>query len=152
MGVNAILRYLAAQFSRGDLWPEDPAARSRLDGWMDWSQTALQPTFLTGVFWGYYRTPEAQRVGPAIHKSLNRCANYFRLLDGILATFPFLTGDRLSLADIPIGTSLCRYFELDIERPRLPNVAAWYQRLQQRPAYRENVMIPFAEVRGRLDY
>ena len=30
---------------------------------MDWSQTALQPDFLTGVFWGFYRTPEAKLAG-----------------------------------------------------------------------------------------
>jgi glutathione S-transferase len=61
-------------------------------------------------------------------------------------------GDQLSLADIPIGTSLYRYFELGIERPDLPHVAAWYERLQQRPAYRAHVMIPFGELRGRLEY
>jgi hypothetical protein len=25
---------------------------------MDWSQPSLQPDFLVGVFWGFYRTPE----------------------------------------------------------------------------------------------
>jgi glutathione S-transferase len=119
---------------------------------VDWSQAELQPDFLNGVFWGYYRTPEAQRDWPAIRRSLTRCAKHFRLLDGILATRSFLMGHELTLADIPAGTSLYRYFELDIERPDLPHVAAWYARLQQRPAYRENVMVPFGELRGRLEY
>jgi glutathione S-transferase len=149
---HAILRYLAARHSQGDLWRDDPAARAPVDGWLDWAQTALQPEFLNGIFWGYFRTPEAQRNWPAIRQSLERCAGYFRLLDTQLAARPFLLGDRLSLADIPIGTALYRYFELDIERPPLPNVAAWYERLQQRPAYREHVMIPFADMRGRLTF
>jgi glutathione S-transferase len=149
---HAILRYLAAQYSPGRFWAADPARRARIDGWMDWSQTALQPAFLTGVFWGYYRTPEAQRNEPAIRNSLDRCAGYFRLLDSMLAMQPFLMGDTLSLADIPVGTHLYRYFELDIERPSLPHLEAWYRRLQQRPAYCEHVMIPFGELRGRLDY
>jgi glutathione S-transferase len=89
---------------------------------------------------------------PAIDKSLARCTAHFRLLDKILAERPFLAGDRLSLADIPAGTALYRYFELDIEHPDVPNVRAWYGRLQQRPAYREHVMVPFGELRGRLDY
>jgi glutathione S-transferase len=55
------------------------------------------------------------------------------------------------LADIPAGTSLYRYFELDIERPSTPNVEAWYRHLQGRQAYREHVMVPFGELRGRLD-
>jgi glutathione S-transferase len=149
---HTILRYLAAQFGRGSFWLDDAGERSRIESWMDWSQTALQPDFLNGVFWGYYRTPAAQRDWPAIRRSLDRCADHFRLLDHLLAKRRFLMGDQLSLADIPIGTSLYRYFELDIERPDLPHVAAWYERLQQRPAYREHVMIPFAELRGRLDY
>jgi glutathione S-transferase len=70
----------------------------------------------------------------------------------ILADRPFVTGDHVSLADIPAGTSLYRYFELDIERPALPNVEAWYRRLQERPAYREHVTVPFDELRGRLDF
>jgi glutathione S-transferase len=148
---HAILRYLAAQYGQGSFWIDDPAGRSRVDGWMDWSQTALQPDFLGGVFWGYYRTPEAQRDWRAIRRSLARCDAHFRLLDGILAAQPFIVGDRLSLADIPVGTALYRYFALDIHRPSLPNVTAWYQRLQERPAYREHVMVPFAELWGRLD-
>jgi glutathione S-transferase len=73
------------------------------------------------------------------------------LLDGVLAHRRFLCGDALTLADIPAGTSLYRYFELEIERPSVPNVEAWYRRLCERDAYREHVMIPFGELRGRLD-
>jgi glutathione S-transferase len=36
---------------------------------MDWSQTALQPAFLSGVFRGFWRTPEAQRDTVAIEDS-----------------------------------------------------------------------------------
>ncbi|GAB7547420.1 hypothetical protein [Cupriavidus sp. 8B] len=46
----------------------------------------------------------------------------------------------------------CWYHELEIERPPLPYVEAWYERLKQRPAYREHLMVPFDEWRGRLDY
>jgi glutathione S-transferase len=119
---------------------------------MDWSQTALQPDFVTGLFWGFYRTPESQRNWLVIRDKIARCARHFQLLDSILRDRPFLCGDSLTLADIPAGTSLYRYFALEIERPAIPNVEAWYRRLQERPAYRENVMIPFDELRGRLDY
>jgi glutathione S-transferase len=149
---HAILRYLAARHGGGRFWSEDPGKRSQADRWMDWSQTALQPDFLLGVFWGFYRTPEPQRDRLAIDRSIARCARHFHLLDQVLADRPFLCGDTLTLADIPAGTSLYRYFELEIERPSLRNVEAWYRRLQERRAYREHVMVPFGELRGRLDY
>jgi glutathione S-transferase len=47
---RAILRYLAARYGVGKFRSDDPVARARVDGWMDWSQTSLQPDFLSGVF------------------------------------------------------------------------------------------------------
>jgi glutathione S-transferase len=149
---QTILRYLAATYGRGRLWSDDPGERSLYERWMDWSQASLQPDFLNGVFWGFYRTPETKRNLLAIARKVRACAEHFQLLDRILADRPFLCGEALSLADIPAGTSLYRYFEIDIERPSVPNVEAWYRRLQERPAYREHVMVPFGELYGRLDY
>lgn len=149
---HACLRYLAATHGKGNFWIDDPAGRSLVDRWMDWSHTTLQPDFLMGVFWGYYRTPEARRNMVAVNRRIAACKAHFRLLDGMLATRPFLLGDRLSLADITAGTSLYRYFAIDVERPDVPHVEAWYRRLQDRPAYREHVMLPFGELFGKLDY
>jgi glutathione S-transferase len=149
---HAILRYLAARYGDGRFWSEDPGERSKADRWMDWCQTALQPDFLMGVFWGFYRTPEPQRNWTAIHDKVARCARHFQILDNVLADRAFLCGSAPTLADIPAGTTLYRYFELQIERPPVPNVEAWYRRLQERPAYRKHIMIPFSELRDRLDY
>jgi glutathione S-transferase len=149
---HAILRYLAARDGSGRFWSADPVARASVDGWMDWSQTSLQPDFLGGVFWGFYRTPEPKQNWPAINAALARCAGHFSKLDRLLEGRSFLLGDALSLADITAGTSLYRYFELEIERPSLPQVERWYATLQTREAFCTHVMIPFGELRGRLDY
>lgn len=149
---HAILRYLAARYGKGPFWSDDAGERSQSDRWMDWSQTILQPDFLVGVFWGFYRTPAPQRDLPTIQAKVARCAAHFRLLNEILADRPFLAGDRLSLADIPAGTALYRYYGLEIDRPSVPHVEAWYERLTARPAYREHVMVPFGDLFGRLDF
>lgn len=149
---HTILRYLAACYGREAYWSDSAAERSLFERWMDWSQTALQRDFLIGVFWSFYRTPELERDLTAIQDSINCCTRYFQLLDRILVDKKYMLGDRLSLADITIGTSLYRYFNLDIERPSVPHVEAWYRRLQNRSAYRIHVMIPFGELRGRLAF
>lgn len=148
---HAILRYLAACDGRSTFWRQDPGARAMVDAWMDWAQTRLQPDFLNGVFWGFYRTPDHLRNWTEIRMRVARCERDFELLDRVLADRPYLCGDAISLADVPAGTALYRYFEIDIERPSVPNVEAWYRRLQDRPAYRNRVMVPFAELRGRLE-
>jgi glutathione S-transferase len=148
---HAILRYLAARYGRGSFWQDDAAERSLSDRWMDWSQTTLQPDFLVGVFWGFYRTPEARRDMPAIKRRLAQCARHFTLLDRQLASRSYMLGNALTLADIPIATNLFRYFNLDIDRPSIPHVSAWYGRLKDRAAYRQHVMVPFEELYGRLE-
>lgn len=149
---HAILRYLAAQNPESSFWAGDPAERSNAERWMDWLQTSLQPAFLLGVFWAYYRTPEAARDRARVERNIAACGRHFRLLDQLLADNDFILGDTISLADITIGTALYRYFNIDIERPPVAKVEAWYHRLQQRPAYRKHVMAPFDELYGRLDY
>jgi glutathione S-transferase len=149
---HTILRYLAAKHGGARFWSDDPAARTRVEGWMDWSQTSLQPDFLNGVFWGFYRTPEEKRNWPAIKAAVARCANHFGKLDRLLEGKAFLLGDTLTLADITAGTSLYRYFELEIERPQLAQVERWYRALREREAFRTHVMVPFGELHGRLDY
>jgi len=149
---HAILRYLGARYGGEALWPQDAGERSLFDRWMDWCLAHWQPAFSTGVFWGYYRTPEAKRDWPSIHRSIALCAELMRLVEGALQDREFLAGDRLTLGDIPLGTSLFRYFDLDIERPSLPRVEAWYARLKSRPAYREHVMVPYDALKGRLAF
>jgi glutathione S-transferase len=149
---HSILRYLAATYGGGRFWAGSAGERSQIDRWMEWSETSLQPDFLMGVFWGFYRTPSHLRDTRAVAAKVARCADHMRILDRMLADQAFLAGGTLTLADISAGTALYRYFNLEIERPHVPNVEKWYGRLQQRAAYRENVMIPFDDLRGKLDY
>jgi glutathione S-transferase len=146
---HSIVRYLAAKHGAGTLWPEDAAVRSLSDRWMDWTLADLQPAFIGGVFWNFYRTPEKQRNWPLIRQGIARSAILFKLLDRQLGEQPFLAGETLTIGDIVVGVQLYRYFELEIDRPAIPRVEAWYARLSERPAYREHVMVPFDDLRGR---
>ncbi len=138
---NACVRYLAARYDAGGLWPEEPVARARADMWMDWQQTTLLADMIV-VFWGLIRTPEAKRDHGAIDAAVTRLGGTWRVLEAQLAGRRFVGGDRLTIGDIPVGASCYRYFGLPIERPSLPNLEAWYERLKQRPAFREHVMLP----------
>lgn len=147
---HAILRYLAAQYGQGQFWSEDTVIRSDSDRWLDWFQTALQPAFLDCVFLSFYRTPEAKRNWPVIERGISRTNGLLGLLEQQLEGKNYINGDHLTLADIAVGTVLYRYFNLDIARPELPNVAGYYQRLSERPAYQQHVQVPFTELYGNL--
>jgi glutathione S-transferase len=138
---NACVRYLAARYDAGGLWPEDAAVRARADMWMDWQQTTLLAD-MTVVFWGLIRTPEDKRDHGAIDAAARRLGVTWRVLEAQLAGRRFVAGDRLTIGDIPVGAACYRYLGLPIERPSLPNIEAWYERLKQHSAYREHVMLP----------
>lgn len=146
---HTILRFLAAKFSTGIFWPETPQQRSLSERWMDWSLGTLEPEIMRGLFWSLVRTPPHRRDADMIREQLNRSIQHYRLLDAILAEQPFLNGDRFGLGDIPAGATLYRYFSMDIDRPFLPNLTAWYLRLQERAAYQDHVMVSYDELIGR---
>ena len=140
---NAIVRYLAAKHGAGTLYPEDLAARAGADKWMDWQLGTLWSS-LRPVFIGLVRTPPEERDLAAIEAARIRTAEALSILDAHLSDLEYVAGASLTMADVPLGTTVYRWMALDIERPPLPNLEAWYRRLQDRPAYRENVMLPLS--------
>ncbi len=138
---NAILRYLAGKYdAAGQFWPHDPAQRARADRWMDW-QFAYAPAQFD-AFINLIRTAPADRNAQAIARSAERTAKLMAILDRYLAEQPWLSGPCFGVGDVPMGVYAHTWFSLDIDRPALPHVADWYERLKTRPGYAANVMIP----------
>jgi glutathione S-transferase len=137
---NAVVRYLAAKYGSGSLWPEDAARRAQADRWMDWMLGAIIPP-MAPVFVGLIRTAAEQRDSAAIEAGAQLMSKNWRILDAQLAAMPYVAGEVLSIADIPLGCACYRYYALDIPHPEMPHLLAWYERLKARAAYREHVMI-----------
>jgi glutathione S-transferase len=148
---NAIVRYLAAQYGGEIFWPADPRVRAHIDQWMDWSATSYQP-HIVGLFWAYWRAPENQRNPQQIKSLQEATARDLIMIGQTLANQPFITGDKFTIADIPIATHLYRYYTMGLPTPKLPNIESYYARVQERAAYREHVMISYEELRGKLTF
>ena len=140
---NAITRYLCRKYGSGSLCPVDPRVQATAETWMDWQQTACAPAMFP-VFWGLVRTPQAERDHDAINAGIERGNKVWGVLDLHLANRAFVAGDAFTMGDIPIGPQAHRWFNLveKEKRPPTPYLEAWYQRLTERPAFREHVMIP----------
>ena len=108
---------------------------------MDWSSTTFGPA-LFNAFWQLVRTPQEQRDASLIAESARKTATVLRIADAQLTARAFLCGDSPTLADVCIGINAYRWFELPIERPDLPALRAWYDRLAKRQPYRDVVMVP----------
>ncbi|MEK9926424.1 MAG: glutathione S-transferase [Alphaproteobacteria bacterium] len=138
----AIVRYLCDRYGAGTLSPADPQMRAIADQWMEWSASrAFMPVIY--LFFATVRTQPAER-DPAKIASLNKEAlDALTILDRHLADRPYVCGDEFTMGDIPIGCVVYRYFNVEVERPALPHVEAWYDRLTTRPAYQDHVMRHF---------
>jgi glutathione S-transferase len=141
---NSIVRYLSAKYGLGGLSPESLETRAHAERWMDWQLSTLVPP-VTVVFWNLIRTPPEQRDTAAVARNIEEANRAVALLDGHLASQPFVAGGEFSMGDIPVGATVHRWLALpDIERPPLAAVRAWHGRLTQRPAFRAHVMLPLS--------
>lgn len=140
---NVTVRYLAAKFGSGGLWPHDHAVRAVADQWMDWQQTTLLPDMRT-VFWGLVRTAPEKRDRARIDEAVENLKEIWARLDAHLRHRRFVAGDGLTMGDIPVGAMCYRYHALGVERKELESVDAWYERLTVRDAFRKHVMIPLS--------
>ena len=95
------------------------------------------------VFWQLVRTEEKDRDYTKIAEMAEQSSDILKVLDGHLVNHHFVAGNEFTFGDIPLGVLIHKYFVLDIERPSLPGIEAWYQRLSVRPAFKEHAMQPF---------
>jgi len=140
---HTIVRYFAAKHGMGTLCPSDLRARADAERWMDWAFTFQRA--MRDVFWGLIRTPPEKRDAKAIEAG--RVASNglaADVLERSLGKKAYVAGDDFTMGDIPIGCEVQRWMRVPIERPRLPNVEAWFARLGERPAFRRVVDVPLS--------
>ncbi|MBV7337339.1 glutathione S-transferase family protein [Chloroflexi bacterium TSY] len=139
---NACVRYLAEQYGQRTLWPADRRTRALADQWMDWLNSTLYSAMAV-PFMALLRMPIEQRDQALIDAAAVELSELYQLLDSHLAGQSYVAGNEFTMGDIPVGCATWRYYNLAIERPTLPNLESWYERLLERPAYQQHVAFPF---------
>lgn len=140
---NTILRYLASKYSSENIWPTNPETRALADRWMDWQLGTLwvdmRPMFIQLI-----RHSPDQRDQTLIDTAYDKTLAAMKILDAHLGEHEYVAGERFSLGDIPVGAVTYRWMSLPIERLVLANLQDWYERLGNRVAYRQHVMLPMS--------
>lgn len=138
---NAIIRYLCATRNGVSLYPADALGRSQIERWMDWQLASLNPA-MTALLLGYYRTEPEKRNLAALENAREQAIGYWTLLDRWLEKRDYLAGSDFTLADVGNGILVHRWHSYPIERPALPRLKAWYDRLAEREGFRRHVAGP----------
>jgi len=136
---NVIIRYLARREGAEHLLPGDAAAAARIEQWMDWQAAEMVRPFRVLFMGGHLDMPP---LNTAEHQDLahGEACKFMTLLDSQLArTGAYICGDTFTAADLASGVYVHRWFALDVKRPDTPALAAYYDRLAERPAYMTHV-------------
>lgn len=133
---NTIIRYLVANYPGADLYPTEPRARARVDQWIDWQASELNRSWSYAFTYLVRRSPDYQDSA-ALARGIEQWSKNMDILNRQLEkTGAYVSGERFSLADIPIGLSVNRWFETPLGHPDYPAVRTYYERLSQREGFR----------------
>ena len=132
---NTIIRYLANRYSGEWLYPTTPRERARVDQWIDWQATELN-TAWRYAFMSLVRQSPAHQNAQLLAAACKGWTWTMGILNQQLQkTGRYIAGDRFTLADIPIGLSVNRWYETPLEHANYPAVRAYYERLTGRDGY-----------------
>jgi glutathione S-transferase len=138
---NTIVRYLAAKHGATDLYPEDAEGRQAIEQWMDWVAYDITHA-LRGAFLGG-QLKEAPYDHPwYVEQGQKELVHVMGLLNQHLAEHgPYVMGNRFTIADIPVGLVVNRWFSLThsgLTRPDYPALSDYYELMTERPAFRRH--------------
>lgn len=132
---NTICRWLASEQRRTDLLPAEPRARALVERWMDWQATELNNAWRYAFMARVRRSP-AFREESAVAASAAEWNRLMGLLDAQLErSGAYAAGADFTLADVLLGLSVQRWRSTPIERPALPALAHYFERIAARPAW-----------------
>ncbi len=132
---NTIIRYLANAYGGEWLYPQDPRSRARVDQWIDWQATELNTSWRY-AFMSLVRHSPAHQEPTLLAAACKGWEYTMGILNQQLEkTGAYVSGDNFTLADIPVGLSVNRWYETPLEHAEFPAVRAYYERLTSRPGY-----------------
>lgn len=134
---NTIVRYLASKHRRADLYPTEIKPRGNVEQWMDWAATdayqGIRPVFLGLTVKMAPHKDDAEGIKNGIAEWTRQMV---RLEQHLVSSGGHVAGAQFTVADIPVGLIVNRWFGIAFDKPELPAVSKYYDRLTERPAYR----------------
>lgn len=143
---HAICKYLDSKYasSNNTLYPvKELEMRAKIDQWMDWQATVVNPLMRT-IFWTLVRTKPEDRNLDELEKATIECNKKWQILNNYMKNESpdYVHGNKFSLADISLAISAHRWLTLvePKDRDSAKHVEDWYKRMGQRTHFKNYVV------------
>ena len=135
---TAILRYLASKFNL-PVYPTDLQKRAKVDEALDWFNTQFYRDFGYGLaypqLFPHHKRPTDEIHSGTIQWGKDKAETWFKVLDAMIGTKPYVTGDQITIADY-FGASIVSFGEvLRCDFTKYPNVARWLDTMKKLPSW-----------------
>jgi glutathione S-transferase len=144
---NSIIQYLAMKYAPDLMYGGDLETFASASRWMDWEGNVFLPHQHTLVM-HLVRLPEAERESAQVESARQALLRPLEIIDSQLSKTNFIAGRRFTMGDIPIGMRVHRWYLFNLATPDLPNLRRWYEEIQNRPAFIEQIADPALHLSG----
>ncbi|MBK6518132.1 MAG: glutathione S-transferase family protein [Polyangiaceae bacterium] len=131
---HAILEYLAAKHPEKRLGGGSPEELAHVSKYLFLNAAHLGPA-MAGVFAHTIRLPEDKRIPTIAENGRAEATRILGLLERALTDKTALVGDRVTIADIAVGTNVALAPMLGFDLAAYPNVSRWLAELKKRPSF-----------------
>lgn len=126
----AVLAYIADKWANSRLIPTDIRQKARVHQWLAWEGATFQP----GLIAVFLLVTSGDQGSDALTAAKARYNDNLAILRDILKVQDYVAGS-FSIADIALGCCVPIGFHLGMDLKPYPEIGAWLQRLQERPAF-----------------
>jgi glutathione S-transferase len=133
----AILVYFAEKYPQKGLLPSDPMSRTRALQWMFWNASHLESALFAVAFERLVKPMLKMQADEArITSALADVGRFAPIFNGHLEGKQWVCGDKFSIADICIGTTVEFAGMAQVDFSAHKHLGAWLSRLQARDSWK----------------
>ncbi len=139
---GAILWYLAEKY--GQFLPQESKARSETLQWLMFQMAGVGPMMGQAMYFQRIAAPNGHEEPFSIARYVDESRRLLEVLDARLEGREWLAGDAYTIADIATYPWARAYPWAAVSIEGLDNLAAWFERIDARPAVKKALTIPKA--------
>ncbi|HTO54234.1 MAG TPA: glutathione S-transferase family protein [Myxococcota bacterium] len=142
---NAILQYLAARQPASGLWPNDIRLQAEISRWANWESAHWTPAITPIVFERVVKQLAGMPGGPNEAEVARGEALFHplaRVLNSHLRGRKWLVGERLTIAEFVLGTSMAFGDAARVPFEKYPEIVRWYDGFRVLPAWQKALVPP----------